>query len=41
LLDRAGALALTVTLAALSYKYLERPFLGMKQRFTLVRSRAA
>jgi peptidoglycan/LPS O-acetylase OafA/YrhL len=41
LLDRAGALALTITLAALSYKYLERPFLGMKQRFTLVRSRAA
>jgi len=39
LLDRAGALALTITLAALSYRYLESPFLRMKQRFTLVRSR--
>jgi peptidoglycan/LPS O-acetylase OafA/YrhL len=38
LLDRAIALALTIALAALSYRYLESPFLAMKHRFTLVRS---
>jgi peptidoglycan/LPS O-acetylase OafA/YrhL len=33
------ALAGTVLLAALSYQFLERPFLKLKQRFTLVPSR--
>jgi peptidoglycan/LPS O-acetylase OafA/YrhL len=41
LLDRAAALALTIALAAFSYKYLESPFLRLKQRFTFVRSRTA
>jgi peptidoglycan/LPS O-acetylase OafA/YrhL len=33
------ALALTVTSAALSYKFLESPFLRLKERFAYVRSR--
>jgi peptidoglycan/LPS O-acetylase OafA/YrhL len=33
------ALALTVGLAALSYRYFESPFLRLKERFTFVRSR--
>jgi peptidoglycan/LPS O-acetylase OafA/YrhL len=34
-------LGLSVGLATLSYRYLERPFLRLKDRFTLVRSREA
>jgi len=30
----------TIALAALSYRFLERPFLNMKERFTFVRSRS-
>jgi peptidoglycan/LPS O-acetylase OafA/YrhL len=33
------ALALTVGLAALSYRYFESPFLRLKERFTFVQSR--
>ena len=33
------ALALTVAMAAISYRWLETPFLGLKQRFTHVLSR--
>ncbi|RRA48948.1 acyltransferase [Acidipila sp. EB88] len=33
--------AVTAALASLSYRFYERPFLRMKKRFTLVRSRAA
>jgi peptidoglycan/LPS O-acetylase OafA/YrhL len=32
-------LALTIASAALSYRYFERPFLKLKERFTLVPSR--
>jgi peptidoglycan/LPS O-acetylase OafA/YrhL len=32
-------LALTIAFAALSYRYFERPFLKLKERFTLVPSR--
>jgi peptidoglycan/LPS O-acetylase OafA/YrhL len=39
LLEMMVALAGTVVLAALSYQFLERPFLKLKQRFTLVPSR--
>lgn len=39
LLVTVVALAGTVLLAALSYQFLERPFLKLKQRFTLVPSR--
>ncbi len=35
----ALAMALTVTLAAISYRLLELPFLRLKERFALVRSR--
>ena len=35
----SGALAMTVALAALSYRYIETPFLNLKRRFTHVRSR--
>jgi peptidoglycan/LPS O-acetylase OafA/YrhL len=38
--DRTVALLLTVLLAALSYKYLETPFLKIKDRFALIQSRA-
>ncbi len=38
--DRVVALALTIALAALSYKYLETPWLRLKSRFTFVESRA-
>lgn len=40
LLKGIVALALTVILAHLSYRFLETPFLRIKQRFTFVRSRA-
>jgi peptidoglycan/LPS O-acetylase OafA/YrhL len=33
------ALIATILLAAISYRYLESPFLRLKDRFTLVRSR--
>jgi peptidoglycan/LPS O-acetylase OafA/YrhL len=35
----AVALAITVALAAISYRWLETPFLTLKQRFTHVLSR--
>ena len=35
------AMALSIGLASLSYRYLERPFLRAKERFTFVMSRAA
>lgn len=35
------AMAMTILLAMISYQYLERPFLKMKERFTTVQSRAA
>jgi peptidoglycan/LPS O-acetylase OafA/YrhL len=38
--DRAVAFALTVALATLSYKYLETPFLLLKRRFEVIKSRA-
>jgi peptidoglycan/LPS O-acetylase OafA/YrhL len=38
--DRVAALALTILLAALSYKYFEAPFLKLKERFALIQSRA-
>jgi peptidoglycan/LPS O-acetylase OafA/YrhL len=34
-----AALALTVSLSALSYRFLETPFLHLKERFTVIRSR--
>jgi peptidoglycan/LPS O-acetylase OafA/YrhL len=34
-----GGLLLTMTLAALSYRWIERPFLRLKERFTVVQSR--
>lgn len=34
-------LCLTVTLAAASYRYFEKPFLRLKERFAVIRSRAA
>lgn len=36
----AGSLAVTMLLAALSYEWLEKPFLGLKARFEVVRTRA-
>jgi peptidoglycan/LPS O-acetylase OafA/YrhL len=39
LADRVCALALTIGCAALSYKYFERPFLRINQRFALVQTR--
>jgi peptidoglycan/LPS O-acetylase OafA/YrhL len=41
LLNAAVSLAITIVLAALSYKYLEYPFLQLKRRFTFVESRSA
>jgi peptidoglycan/LPS O-acetylase OafA/YrhL len=41
LLNVVLSLAFTILLAALSYKYLETPFLQWKKRFTLVESRSA
>ena len=38
--DRVAALALTILLSALSYKYFEAPFLKLKERFALIQSRA-
>ena len=40
-LDRIFALLATIFLAALSYRYLEKPFLRFKDRFAIVRSRPA
>ena len=40
-LNAAVSLAITIVLAALSYKYLEYPFLQLKRRFTFVESRSA
>ena len=40
-LQAALALALTIGAAALSYRYLEQPFLALKQRFTHVPSTSA
>ncbi len=37
----AVGLGITIMLAALSYKYLESPFLRLKERFTYVASRPA
>lgn len=34
-------LVLTITLAALSYQFLERPFLRLKERYTFIKSRPA
>jgi peptidoglycan/LPS O-acetylase OafA/YrhL len=36
-----AALSVTLVLAVLSYRFLERPFLRMKQRFTVIKSRSA
>jgi peptidoglycan/LPS O-acetylase OafA/YrhL len=33
------AFAATVTIASLSYRYFERPFLRLKKRFTVIPSR--
>jgi peptidoglycan/LPS O-acetylase OafA/YrhL len=33
-------LPLTIAVSALSYRYFESPFLKLKERFTIVRSRA-
>lgn len=41
LADRVCALALTIGCAAVSYKYFERPFLRINQRFALVQTRPA
>jgi peptidoglycan/LPS O-acetylase OafA/YrhL len=41
LLNVVLSLAFTIFLAALSYKYLETPFLQLKKRFTFVESRSA
>jgi peptidoglycan/LPS O-acetylase OafA/YrhL len=41
LLNGAVALSVTIILAALSYRYLEHPFLQLKRRFTFVESRSA
>jgi peptidoglycan/LPS O-acetylase OafA/YrhL len=41
LLCFVSAAALTVVLAALSYRFLETPFLRLKERFELVPSRLA
>jgi peptidoglycan/LPS O-acetylase OafA/YrhL len=38
--DRVAALTITIMLAALSYKYLETPFLRLKDRFAVIQSRA-
>jgi len=35
----ALAFGLTVAMAAVSYRYLETPFLALKKRFTLIQSR--
>jgi peptidoglycan/LPS O-acetylase OafA/YrhL len=39
LLILAASLAGTIALSALSYRFLERPFLSLKERFTFIRSR--
>jgi peptidoglycan/LPS O-acetylase OafA/YrhL len=40
LADRVVGLGITIILAALSYKYLETPWLRLKHRFTFIESRA-
>jgi peptidoglycan/LPS O-acetylase OafA/YrhL len=40
LADRVVGLGMTIALAALSYKYLETPWLRLKSRFTFIESRA-
>jgi peptidoglycan/LPS O-acetylase OafA/YrhL len=40
LADRVVGLAITIALAAVSYKYLETPWLRLKRRFTFIESRA-
>jgi len=40
-LTLVAALIITILLASVSYRFLEQPFLRMKERFTLVRSRRA
>jgi peptidoglycan/LPS O-acetylase OafA/YrhL len=35
------AFALTIAISACSYRWLEKPFLSLKERFTFVQSRAA
>jgi peptidoglycan/LPS O-acetylase OafA/YrhL len=40
LADRIVGLTLTIALAALSYKYLESPWLRLKKKFTFIQSRA-
>lgn len=40
-LDRIFAFVVTICLAALSYRYLEKPFLRFKDRFALIHSRPA
>lgn len=37
--DRISGLGITIAVGMLSYKFLERPFLNLKSRFTFVRSR--
>jgi peptidoglycan/LPS O-acetylase OafA/YrhL len=37
--DRIGGLGITIAAGALSYKFLEKPFLNLKSRVTFVRSR--
>jgi peptidoglycan/LPS O-acetylase OafA/YrhL len=39
LFTRVSALCVTTLLAALSYRFLETPFLGLKKKFTIIRSR--
>jgi peptidoglycan/LPS O-acetylase OafA/YrhL len=41
LLMLAAALVMTILLAMASYRFLEQPFLKLKERFTLVKSRLA
>jgi peptidoglycan/LPS O-acetylase OafA/YrhL len=36
-----SALAMTILLAMASYRFLERPFLKMKEHFSIVKSRVA
>lgn len=39
LFTRVSALCVTILLAALSYRFLETPFLDLKKKFTIIRSR--
>jgi len=40
IIERSGALAVTIVFAMLSYRYLESPFLQLKKKFTFVQSRS-